>query len=884
MELSKEPEDVVIDAEDDEPLDLLFSDNNGSFACRRALDQFKGRHRQYGNAVCPECKQSFVNAARLERHLAVHQVFGAFLCPLCGKTYKYEYNLFFHWRKTCQYLNDLVGVEQRKELDVHSLRLLVEEVVVKKIETEPVNIGISTNALLNGGMETPQLELPIDPQSPLARSCTICGILIHKNHLPQHEALHSATTDSGMRIIDMKSVTGGYFCDLCGVAFRNRENLFTHWRSSCPEIMANLEPGSELYMSDVELKGMVLNLLWRLKRVSRQSPLRAIRTNRNNVEELEPTISHEGKQVHSDGSNPNLERCNESCSSSADSEGKALVFMDDYVDPADTLINIDGELVNVISADRGKWSIPLDGKPLECPDCFRQFANAGRLERHISGFHSHYGAFKCLLCGHRFKYDYNLLFHYRHSCAYTKLLVGADVRKLLDAASLRKLVSHIKESDPQLRPGSGASSRLVHIKRRPSLKAVPRNVRGAGSRVPAASSKRSYGLEEGKKCPVCGVLFYGEKSLDKHIGTVHLLNRAFLDKAITRESTPPIIGTTLTEVRDNRTGAAQLNEHPSVSHDRNDKSPEKVNGNLNGAEEAEAPPVLEVQTPGEAVPPPTRCVDVFGEEINDFDAEQLTEMDVMLYTGQLRIGDLVITSVYGEDVEYRIAVGTRHGSQIVLEKTIKASRFARNKEDEGNGESIDKQESWEFSGKSKSEKNHLRGFNYDHGEDYQGAEDSVDYDNSGEMVQYVEEETAQMEYESGGYGDYEVDEVEEGQKRERVIQYVDEERKHLVQYVDDEGEQCEGYVQFINDGSGQHVVGLIEGGEIVDFLDTENIDDANLAVLKSPPTSNMGREVAEGQLRLSGRQQAGERYPVESGSAVDSNMPEDFMQEIILEE
>ncbi|KAK6062240.1 zinc finger, C2H2 type [Cooperia oncophora] len=177
--------------------------------------------------------------------------------------------------------------------------------------------------------------------------------------------------------------------------------------------------------------------------------------------------------------------------------------MDDYVDLADTLLNIDGELVNVISADRGKWNIPVDGKPLECPDCFRQFANAGRLERHISGFHSHYGAFKCLLCGHRFKYDYNLLFHYRHSCAYTKLLVGADVRKLLDAASLRKLISQIKESDPQLRTGS---SRLVNVKRRPSLKAVPRNVRVIESSATKSRCKR--GLEEGKKCPVCGMLVH----------------------------------------------------------------------------------------------------------------------------------------------------------------------------------------------------------------------------------------------------------------------------------------------------------------------------------------------------------------------------------------
>ncbi|KAK6062241.1 zinc finger, C2H2 type, partial [Cooperia oncophora] len=155
---------------------------------------------------------------------------------------------------------------------------------------------------------------------PLARACTICGILIHKNHLPQHEALHNATTESGLRIIDTQSPTGGFFCDLCGVAFRNRDNLFTHWRSSCPEIMANLEPGSELYLSDVELKAMVLNLLWRLKRVSRQSPLRSIRTNRNYVEELHNLTTHRDDRDQS-GCNSGNQRCKETSPSSADPEG-----------------------------------------------------------------------------------------------------------------------------------------------------------------------------------------------------------------------------------------------------------------------------------------------------------------------------------------------------------------------------------------------------------------------------------------------------------------------------------------------------------------------------------------------------------------------------------
>jgi len=56
--------------------------------------------------------------ARLERHLAVHQCFGAYVCPLCGKTFKYEYNLFYHWRRTCRDLNEMMTVEERKVWEI----------------------------------------------------------------------------------------------------------------------------------------------------------------------------------------------------------------------------------------------------------------------------------------------------------------------------------------------------------------------------------------------------------------------------------------------------------------------------------------------------------------------------------------------------------------------------------------------------------------------------------------------------------------------------------------------------------------------------------------------------------------------------------------------
>ncbi len=62
------------------------------------------------------------------------QVFGSYLCPLCGKTYKYEYNLFYHWRRTCRDLNELMPIEERKVMDVNALRQLVDEVAQKKAE------------------------------------------------------------------------------------------------------------------------------------------------------------------------------------------------------------------------------------------------------------------------------------------------------------------------------------------------------------------------------------------------------------------------------------------------------------------------------------------------------------------------------------------------------------------------------------------------------------------------------------------------------------------------------------------------------------------------------------------------------------------------------
>ncbi|KAK6753653.1 hypothetical protein RB195_012939 [Necator americanus] len=882
MDLTEEEVDEAYGEEiHDETEHLLFAERSGDFASHQAFKQFKSKNRQYGNAVCPECKQSFVNSARLERHLAVHQVFGAYLCPLCGKTYKYEYNLFFHWRKTCQYLNELLKVEQRKNMDVQSLRLLVEEVVVKRKETEPVDIGISSKALFQGGSSV-DLEMPIDPQSPLARACMICGILVHRNHLPQHEALHGSTTESGLKLLDMQSPSGGYYCDLCGVAFRRKENLYSHWRSSCPEIMANIEPGSELFLSDVELKTMVLNLLMRLRRMFRQSPLRPIRTNRGSLAEdhslHSPSLAEEARNFNSRIPTDMKERG----SSILNGSENTLVFMDDYVSPVDTVVNIDGELVNVVSADRGKWNISEDGKPLECPDCFRQFANAGRLERHISGFHSHYGAFKCLLCGHRFKYDYNLLFHYRHSCAYTKLLVGADVRKLLDAASLRKLVAQIKQRDPELRPGS---SRLVNIKRRPSIKAIPRNILPLGKNSEKAKSKR--GLEEGKKCPVCDVVFYGQKSLDKHIGTVHLLCPKFLDKAITRESTSPVLTHDTSDDGPTITLSSSVEKDPTLDMRRKNAAQLDSYEVRNSTEDVDAPPVLEMQTPGEVVPTPTRCIDVNGDEITDFDADQLSEMDIMLYSGELALGDLVLTTSCGEEVEYRVAVGTRHGRQIVLERTNKSPKSVAVKaqEETTRKESHDRQQTNEIPSRRttiKEDKNIGNEQNFSYQNDDNRGE-YIDFIEEDELRECVNEENNEVDYQDSHLVEYEIDgTVEEGERQ--LVRIVDNRGQQMHHYLNNGYMSCGGFAQYVEDDNGQKIVEFVKGDDgeqVVHYFNANNMTDEEVIMyLKSQfsSISNLKDEVGSYQAKGSSKDTG--RYPTLNGSSSASNsMPEDFMQE-----
>ena len=54
----------------------------------------------------------------------------------------------------------------------------------------------------------------------------------------------------------------------------------------------------------------------------------------------------------------------------------------------------------------------------------------------MAGYHASTGTHHCGLCGNRFKYDYNLLYHYRRSCPYTKTYIDRDVREQVGGAGL----------------------------------------------------------------------------------------------------------------------------------------------------------------------------------------------------------------------------------------------------------------------------------------------------------------------------------------------------------------------------------------------------------------------------------------------------------------
>ncbi|GMR31498.1 hypothetical protein PMAYCL1PPCAC_01693, partial [Pristionchus mayeri] len=624
------------------------------------------RTRVYGSCRCSECGQTFVNTARLERHLAVHQVFGSFLCPLCGKTYKYEYNLFYHWRRTCRDLNELMSYDDRKTMDVNALRSLVDEVASKKQEYGPIEIGISRSALFQSG-PLARLEMPTNPLGRRGTACRACGIVVHQAHLQQHLNLHRGISSVEP---DHKSRVGGYYCDLCGLLFRQHFNLIKHWRTNCAEIQANLPENVDITLDDIGLKAMVRELLTKAstnevildaerQRVKMEGSGRRGGVMDDGYENEMPESRRERERDEADASRENrrgYDEGGENTDYHADEPG--AVFADDFEDDEVHMLGEAAIVEGSTLANRNKWN--MAGGPIQCTECFRSFANQGRLERHMAGFHASHGSHHCALCGNRFKYDYNLLYHYRKSCPYTKNFIDRDVRDQMDAASLRKLVRSLAQKDLKLTPQTRPVQRLPRPQTNQSNDALIRRemIRPILANAPAVLTQARRGMaNQGKQCPICSIMFYHDNALSRHMSMRHGMEYGI-------------------EEEYNEGEEEQYEEVVLSGPMRPAKSAPKKGGTTGGGggatvqeealEEDEAPPTLEKQQPGEQAvikqPPPPQ---LFMESMDhhhhlqhaqqmQHEEEEYDDVQEMYDRGELRDGDRIIIREGGEMVEYTV--------------------------------------------------------------------------------------------------------------------------------------------------------------------------------------------------------------------------------------
>ncbi|KAK6114138.1 Zinc finger C2H2 type family protein [Brugia pahangi] len=480
------------------------------------------RNRVYGTYSCPECDQTFINTARLERHLAVHQISGSFQCPLCQKVYKYEYNLFYHWRRTCHELSELIPAERRKTMDVNVLRSMVLKFARKKADEAPppvMKIGINPNLLFKS--DTFGL---IDMQAPLSTQsvysgvpCKQCGVKISNSVIQWHVAMHR-----GIIPVDARSGSGEHFCSLCGQMFRQHYSLIKHWRSSCTEIQARLSNARDISMDDETLKDMVTDIMRELgeeysqrfggishdddgEGVSAQDLFLSADKDKDlsvvdyQQDALTNRYSSHEMLTH-------LEAGDEAEIINHDEHGVPWSYLDQAGDAAST---------SEPNPVRTKWS-STHGM-VQCSVCSRTFVNMARLERHIAGFHATTGSHPCVLCGNRFKYDYNLLSHYRRSCPYTKLYIDLEKREQFDALALRRAVRALAQRNLQL---SSAQKKMIANKRE-----IPDNSPASfphfRTRPPFELLVMRPDLPNGKSCPVCGVVFYGERAVERHVKAVH---------------------------------------------------------------------------------------------------------------------------------------------------------------------------------------------------------------------------------------------------------------------------------------------------------------------------------------------------------------------------
>ncbi|VDN01693.1 unnamed protein product [Thelazia callipaeda] len=479
------------------------------------------RNRVYGTYSCPECDQTFINTARLERHLAVHQVCGSFQCPLCHKVYKYEYNLFYHWRRTCHDLNELVPAERRRLMDVNILRKMVLKQAQKKAEETPppvMKIGINPNLLFKSdSFNLFDMQAPIGSQSSVYSGvpCKYCGVKIPSFVMQWHVAVHR-----GIIAVDTRSGSGEHFCSLCGLLFRQHYSLIKHWRSGCNEIQARLPDTRDISMDDETLKDMVSDIMRELSEEYLQR-FSGVSLEDEEVVSLSQDIfipADKEKKSSGIGSDQDINLFpSHEILTSGDSGEIDIVATEELHSSWNYLDQVSGDSINSNEANpvRTKWS--SSHGMVQCSICSRTFVNISRLEKHIAGFHTTSGSHPCILCGNRFKYDYNLLSHYRRACPYTKLYIDAEKREQMDAPTLRRAVRILAQKNLHL---TSSQKRMIADRcglADSSLIAAPY----FRIRPPLELMVMRPDLPNGKSCPLCGVIFYGESAVERHMKAVH---------------------------------------------------------------------------------------------------------------------------------------------------------------------------------------------------------------------------------------------------------------------------------------------------------------------------------------------------------------------------
>ncbi|VDM22943.1 unnamed protein product [Wuchereria bancrofti] len=425
----------------------LFGSTTGSDPYQ--LGRYR-RNRVYGTYSCPECDQTFINTARLERHLAVHQVLS-------------------QWRFR------------------------------------------STQSSVYSGVP-----------------CKQCGVKISNSVIQWHVAMHR-----GIIPVDARSGSGEHFCSLCGQIFRQHYSLIKHWRSSCTEIQTRLSDARDISMDDETLKDMVTDIMRELS---------------EEYSQRFGGISHEDDGEGVSAQDLFLSSDKDKDLSVVDYQQDALTnrFSSHEVlthleagDEAE-IINNDEHSVSWSYLDQGTGDIASTSEPnpvrtkwssthgmVQCSLCSRTFVNMARLERHIAGFHATTGSHPCVLCGNRFKYDYNLLSHYRRSCPYTKLYIDLEKREQSDALVLRRAVRALAQRNLQL---SSAQKKMIANKREVPDNSVA-SIPHFRTRPPFELMVMRPDLPNGKSCPVCGyvsyisllvgVVFYGERAVERHVKAVH---------------------------------------------------------------------------------------------------------------------------------------------------------------------------------------------------------------------------------------------------------------------------------------------------------------------------------------------------------------------------